>query len=873
MNILDKEEFRIKLEEINRLVEQKNYKDAMEVVDSIDWRRVKNVHTLCVVGEIYAANKRYDDSREIFLLAYHRAPIGRNILYRLIEVSLKMKDIDEAMEYYDEFLEVAPNDSTQYVLKYKIRKAEQAPLEEQIRILEDYKEKEFTERWSYELAKLYYQNGDTKKCLDLCDEMVLWFSDGKYVMKALDLKSRMGMLTGSEKEKYDRQFIPKLKTVEESEELKAESPSEENTESAAVSEDDAPVIESVDIDERDVNGAESLQEKISKGIRDIFTGKKKEADNDLTKEEEETPAEAVQEEMIKDISSEAEPTNVPELEPEDAIIPPPKTSGTSVFSTIEEKIENVTEQEIQKEEQGNPEEAAEDELPDVVIENVEEEEGVPAVEEETAEAEEIPAVEEETVEAEEISTVEEVSEPEEIEETVQEKETKLPELEIPEAMKNVGMENPLHTEIPKAPNICLPGAEDDDTQDFEFNLEDMILEAATAQGIEIPKEPIVEEKTPVQEVTEEESEDYMTEEDLRSAEEEFLNGPVKKEEPEEEIYDDLDSYEMEDDSYEDFGEEDGYEDEDITELEDEDFFTDQYEETIKPSRSSVKKSESRKARKAELEEEDMEQLLYTVEPKRKERDIIPREKKMTSEEEKLFTYFAKVPGLREQIVDALYDAQICASDKTSRTGNIIVMGGRETGKTRLISGLIPAICKQLNLEASKVAYVFADQINGKNIADIVRKMSGGFLVIENANQLTKETVNQLNKAMEFRTDGLIVIIEDEKIGMRKLIARFPKFTSKFTSMINIPVFTNDELVNFAKIYTRENGYTIDQMAMLSLYNLISTNQKEDQPMNIGAVKDIIDGAISKSRGGLRKLISKKKVNQDGYLVLYEKDFN
>lgn len=859
MNILDKEEFRIKLEEINRLVEQKNYKDAMEVVDSIDWRRVKNVHTLCVVGEIYAANKRYDDSREIFLLAYHRAPIGRNILYRLIEVSLKMKDIDEAMEYYDEFLEVAPNDSTQYVLKYKIRKAEQAPLEEQIRILEDYKEKEFTERWSYELAKLYYQNGDTKKCLDLCDEMVLWFSDGKYVMKALDLKSRMGMLTGSEKEKYDRQFIPKLKTVEESEELKAESPSEENTESAAVSEDDAPVIESVDIDERDVNGAESLQEKISKGIRDIFTGKKKEADNDLTKEEEEIPAEAVQEEMIKDISSEAEPTNVPELEPEDAIIPPPKTSGTSVFSTIEEKIENVTEQEIQKEEQGNPEEAAEDELPDVVIENVEEEEDVPAVEEET-------------VEAEEISTVEEVSEPEEIEETVQEKENKLPELEIPEAMKNVGMENPLHTEIPKAPNICLPGAEDDDTQDFEFNLEDMILEAATAQGIEIPKEPIVEEKTPVQEVTEEESEDYMTEEDLRSAEEEFLNGPVKKEKPEEEIYDDLDSYEMEDDSYEDFSEEDGYEDEDITELEDEDFFTDQYEETIKPSRSSGKKSESRKARKGELEEEDMEQLLYTVEPKRKERDIIPREKKMTSEEEKLFTYFAKVPGLREQIVDALYDAQICASDKTSRTGNIIVMGGRETGKTRLISGLIPAICKQLNLEASKVAYVFADQINGKNIADIVRKMSGGFLVIENANQLTKETVNQLNKAMEFRTDGLIVIIEDEKIGMRKLIARFPKFAKKFTSMINIPVFTNDELVNFARVYTKENGFKIDQMGMLALYNLIGVNQKEDQPMNIGAVKEMLDTAMAKSQGGLLKFNKKKRVDRDGFTVLYEKDF-
>ena len=808
MNILDKEEFRIKLEEINRLVEKKNYKDAMEVVDSIDWRRVKNVHTLCVVGEIYAANKRYDDSREIFLLAYHRAPIGRNILYRLIEVSLKMKDIDEAMEYYDEFLEVAPNDSTQYVLKYKIRKAEQAPLEEQIRILEDYKEKEFTERWSYELAKLYYQNGDTKKCLDLCDEMVLWFSDGKYVMKALDLKSRMGMLSGKEKEKYDKQFIPNLKTVEDSAENKEEvqdgEAKEPQAEAAPAADDDAPVIDSVDIDERDVNGAESLQEKISKGIRDIFTGKKKESEEEFMKEEEEAPAEEVPEEMIKDISSEAEPTNVPELEPEDAVIPPPATPGTSIFSTIEEKIEEVTNQEIKDEQEETPEEVteevSEEELPDVVIESEETD---------AEEAEELPEAEEEP-EIEEVEIPEEEVKPLETEDdfgdSAEEEETKLPELEIPEAMKNVGMENPLHTEIPKAPDICLPGAEDsEETPDFEFNLEDTILAAATAQGIEIPDEPIVKEE-PVQEVNtaEEDAEDYMSEEDLRSAEEEFLNGPVKKQDP---------------------------------------------------------------------EDDDMEQLLYTVEPKRKARDIIPREKKMTADEEKLFTYFAKVPGLREQIVDALYDAQICASDKTSKTGNIIVMGGRETGKTRLISGLIPAICKELNLEASKVAYVFADQINGKNVAEIVRKMSGGFLVIENANQLAKETVNQLNKAMEFRTDGLIVIIEDEKIGMRKLIARFPKFTSKFTSMINIPVFTNDELVNFAKIYTRENGYTIDQMAMLSLYNLISTSQKEDQPMNIGAVKDIIDSAIAKSRGGLRKLISKKKVNQDGYLVLYEKDFN
>ena len=215
MIILDKEEFRIKMEEINRLVDEKDYKGAMEVVDSIDWRRVKNVRNLCVVGEIYAANKRYEDSKEIFLLAYHRAPIGKNILYRLIEVSLKMKDIEEANEFYEEYLEVAPNDSTQYILKYKIAKVSQAPLDEQIRILEDYKEREFTERWSYELARLYYQNGDKEKCLALCNEMILWFSEGRYVMKALDLKNRMGQLTGEEKEKYESQFIPQLKSVDQ----------------------------------------------------------------------------------------------------------------------------------------------------------------------------------------------------------------------------------------------------------------------------------------------------------------------------------------------------------------------------------------------------------------------------------------------------------------------------------------------------------------------------------------------------------------------------------------------------------------------------------------------------------------------------------
>lgn len=857
MNTLDKEEFRIKLEEINHLVEKQDYKSAMSVVDSIDWRRVKNVRTLCVVGEIYAANKRFEDSKEIFLLAYHRAPIGKNILYRLIEVSLKMGDIDEAMEFFEEYMEVAPNDNTQYILKYKIFKANNASLDEQIKILEDYKEKEFTERWSYELARLYYKANEKEKCLDLCNEMVLWFSEGKYVMKALDLKLRLGALTGAEKEKYEQQFVPKLMTPEEAkavqskEEDAAGAVAEENKKTSVV-EEEAPLIESIRMDEKDINNAESLQEKISKGIRDIFSGKKKETEDFLNEDEEKE--ENVQDEMIKDISSEEDFSDVPDLEPEDG-----------------------------KENRKKPEK--------------------------------VPVKEQDTYEK---------------------KSLKMPELNIPQSMKNVGIQDALNIpEIPSAPDVSVPGVaakeEASDDSDLDFNLEDTILAAATAQGIEIPDEKKVPKKdSSVQVFMDDEEEEILSEEDLRKAEEEFLNGPsnVQRLESEdeligepEEFYNEPETEEEpeieeepeveEEPEFQDESEiveepeaEDDPEIEEESEEEDDLDFYDEEEDLLddiyeKPQRSKKPQGmntevfnfqeEIKKALKEKEEdkpeekpalskEEELDQFIESIENKkgRSPLDIIPRERKMTDSETKMFTYLAKVPGLKEQIVDALCDAQMAASDKTSRTGNIIVMGGRETGKTRLISSLIPAICKELNLEASKVAYVFAEQINGKDITSIIRKLAGGFLVIENANQMTPETVEVLNKAMEFRTDGLTVIIEDEKIGMRKLIAKYPKFAKKFTSMINIPVFTNDELVNFAKVYTKENGYTIDQMGMLALYNLIGMNQKEDEPMNVGAVKDLIDSAIAKSKGGIRKLkrnISKKRTDHDGFIVLYEKDFS
>ena len=849
MKILDKEEFRIKLEEINNLVEKKDYKGAMEVVDSIDWRRVKNVRTLCVVGEIYAANKRYNDSREIFLLAYHKAPIGKNILYRLIEISLKMGDIEEAMEYFEEFKEIAPNDNTRYVLKYKILRAKKASLNEQIAVLEEYKEKEFTEKWTYELAKLYYKAGNKEKCLEICDELILWFNEGTYVMKALDLKMRMGLLTGAEKEKYEKQFIPKLLKPEEAKALKENM---EKQDEKPAPEPEKPEIESIQIrNDKDLEGAETLQEKISKGIRDIFRAKRTSYD-EFDEEKEENPEEE-QKEMLKTPSSEEEYDKVPELEEE---FEQPEKEENEKIALPEEKEEEST-------------------------------------------SEEKPVLD--------------------FSQTM-----RMPELNIPKSMRNMTpKEAPEIEEIRFreniAENITEPLKEKDD---FDFNLEDTILAAASAQGIDIPD---AEEESEIQEqsAAEEEKElpqqiadvtmddleeEIFSEEDLRLAEQEFMKGPsAEKKEPEIKLPFDMVSARREENDIEipdlesediienrfTENEENMSEDEELLrsilseenakEEEEEEIFHDFEEEEeeipeeILPESMGSQEEELTLEEELLSEEEELERFIdsMSAEEETDALNIVPRESELRDEEKKLFTYFVKIPGMKDQIVEALLDAQLAAADKTSKTGNIVVMGGRETGKTRLISSLIPAVCKELNLEAANVAYIFAEQINGKDLRKIMKKLSGGFFVIEDANQLDQETAEQLNQIMEEETDGLTVILEDEKIGMRKMLARYPKLAKKFTSVINIPVFTNDELANFAKVYAKENGYKIDNMGMLALYNLIGINQKEDEPMNIGAVKNLIDAAISKSQGGrlFKKNTSKKRMDRDGYIVLHEKDFS
>lgn len=964
--------------QINKLVEAQDYKGAMQIVDSIDWRRVKNVRTLCVVGEIYAANKRYEESKEIFLLAYHRATIGKNILYRLIEVSLKMGQISEATEFFDEYREVAGSDNSQYILRYKIARAKNASLNEQIRILEEYKEKEFTERWSYELAKLYYKAGDKQKCLDLCNEMILWFNDGTYVMKALDLKQRMGVLTGEEKEKYEQRFIPKLIPPEKAQEIRESKETEAVTETEY--EESRPVTDTIQVDdERDLNSAETFQEKISKGIRDIFGGHKKAAEEteDVEEEEQDDTEETSETEAVEAAKDSADQESGEEETPE-----------AETAATEEKSEEDASEEEAaETAEAGDGEEllaSGIDNLSAGTVQlNARTQEPQDEEEEAYQEAEEAEA--EKATEKELAESVSEIVEEDSVEEP---KETsgvplnedgkpdfsatiRMPELKIPKSMINVDPENASSAAgIPDASGIFGSideiaaevakdkKADEEPEKEQEFNLEDTILAAASEQGINIPEEeksPDVQQSEVTEETEDEEDldiaadefvpeepdaadiedimaqisaqqaedvsesahrripdlvldedEEPVTEEDMQAAEAEFLNGPTGVQKPD--TKDEFDGFDdlKEEEQLKEMPEDLSLEDEDISledesddrradkltddvvipvedetpldeeeEFSDDDFgFKDEPEDDEEDDFiSSLTEDMEEDDEEEELsEEEQLERFIEDMQPEIDPNTIISRKRQLTDEEKQLFTYFVAVPGMKEQLVDVLCDVQKGAADKTSQTGNVIVMGGRETGKTRLISSLIPAICRELNIEASKVAYIFAEDLNGKNIAEIASKLAGGFLVIENANQLSQETADELDEVMNGNTKSMIVILEDEKIGMRKLIARYPKLAKKFTSMINIPVFTNDELVNFAKVYTMENGFRIDQMGMLALYNLIGINQKEDQPMCIGTVKTMLDNAMAKAQGGLFKR-SKKRVDRDGFTVLLEKDFS
>lgn len=782
VKILDKKEYRARLDEINNLVEKQDYREALNVVETIEWRRVRSARTLCMVSEIYEVNKRYDDSLRLLLLAYQRAPSGKLILYRLVELSVKMTDYESAVKYYNQFMKLSPNDNNRYILKYKIYKGRKNPIEDQIKILEKYKASEYTERWAYELARLYARAGMYDKCIAECDEMVLWFSDGKYVKKALELKMKYTELTDAEKEKYKELYgEPKAVRIART----AASVSAATQAAAKMLNQTAQTMAKPEDAVNSVK-AEAFQLPKPEAIKKAESG----AGSEAKAEEEVKPELAEQPKIMKMPEFIKTPEVKPDFEPLPEIQMPEE-----IKKEIEEELEKKKEVEAKLQEETAK--IAEEEP----VKEFDLEAALGAAADEMVQEEKTEAVENEA----EAKTEMEVSEGA----TIQ-----LPLEEIKAARQNA--------------------VETDATVDLSN-----VVEEAMAEAVVTAEEEIAEKAV--------EAETEASEEEVAEAE---------TEEPQEnEAAESVETEEQQEEKVTESAEPEPIEVEEARESE--------------PAQWMLEEP-------VESEEENAEPEAEVAEEVEPEPEKVLRHHLTEEEHRRLFTYFAPIPGMKEQVKEALDIAQKSACEKTSKAGNMIVTGRSGSGKTRFSESLIKALCKERQMEGAKVAYLTAEVLNKKDPAFIVDKLSGGFLAIGRASAMTAQTVENLSKAMEFKTNRLTVILEDSKAGIYTLKQDYPEFMEKFDSRIVIPVFTNDELVSFAKTYAKEKGYKVDDIAVLAVYSLIGDNQYEDDPVCVGQVREMMDSAIAKaSRLGRRpgKKVAKRHLDVTGRIMLYEKDFN
>ena len=788
---MDKKEYRARLDEINSLVEKQDYREALNVVETIEWRRVRSARTLCMVSEIYEVNKRYDDSLRLLLLAYQRAPSGKLILYRLVELSVKMTDYESAVKYYNQFMKLSPNDNNRYILKYKIYKGRKNPIEDQIKILEKYKASEYTERWAYELARLYARAGMYDKCIAECDEMVLWFSDGKYVKKALELKMKYTELTDAEKEKY-KELYGEPKAVR-------------------IARTAASVSAATQAAAKMLNQTAQTMAKPEDAVNSV----KAEAFQ-LPKSE---PVKKAESETESEVKAEAKP----ELAEEPKVMKMPEFIKTpEVKPDFEPLPEIQMPEEIKKE----------------IEEELEKKKAVEAkLQEETAKIAEEEPVKEFDLEAALGVAADEMAQAEKTEAVENEAEVKA-EMEVPEGAT---IQLPLE-EIKAARQNAV---ETDATVDLSNVVEEAMAEAVVTAEEETA-EKVVEAET-------EASEEKVAEAETEEPQEEKAPESVETEESQEE------------------------QEPESAETEQEPVEVEEARES-EPAQWVVEETVESEEENAESEVVQEIEAVTEVEPEsvEPEPEKVLRHHLTEEEHRRLFTYFAPIPGMKEQVKEALDIAQKSACEKTSKAGNMIVTGRSGSGKTRFSESLIKALCKERQMEGAKVAYLTAEVLNKKDPAFIVDKLSGGFLAIGRASAMTAQTVENLSKAMEFKTNRLTVILEDSKAGIYTLKQDYPEFMEKFDSRIVIPVFTNDELVSFAKTYAKEKGYKVDDIAVLAVYSLIGDNQYEDDPVCVGQVREMMDSAIAKaSRLGRRpgKKVAKRHLDVTGRIMLYEKDFN
>ena len=884
---MDKYEYNLKLDQIKALSAEEGYMSAAEIADSINWNKIKNVNTLVKIGEIYEKAERYQDARDILLMAYDRSPIGRMIIYRLAEVAIKMGDYDAATEYYDEFVEIAPHDDMKYVLRYAIKKGQGASFDELIAILEEYKDEEYTEEWAYELAYLYHKAGKADKCIDACDELILWFGDGPYVERALELKMLYQPLTKAQEEKYRRFKAEKEKPAKIKDEAEVtEIGAMEMVKGGEIVHDDV-TIPQITVNQEKFNTV-NLQQEIAKGMQQIMEakGKNEVADtmDTIKKIVEDIPylkLEKEQEEYVQQpeetehIATDEEidgslKLNFKELLGEDAdgqmsMVMSEKTQlehqitgQMSIQDVLEEweKTRHAAEIALKEAEQQKLESAKARALQEAgdIMERLND--VIPKLDAGVTPKE---LLEEEYLKV-PVDIIEQkaaVKEPEE------EQKPDMQELYAEETVDEV-------QEPQEAPKEAI-----DEVQESQEVPEDAIDEVQESQ--EAPEEAIeeVQESREVPEEAADEAREPVGEpEDIIMAEEsekdEILMQPTTMMP---EITDDM--LNVDDDTSDD---EASQEKENVSEKRDFDHVTSFIEQEIAKMTAKnpglEKKLDMAKTRK--MPDISLPEDLDSEEDDSKLKET-KHIKELTSEQKAIFSYFIPVKGMEDQICKA-YNAVLDHFNRkeNASTGNLIIQGEQGCGKTMLATSFIKVLQKDGEQLTGKMGKIDAAALNKKDVQQVVRKITGGCLIIERAGDIDRSIAAQLSFLMEHDITGTLYILEDTSKGIKKALSMDEGFASKFTEKISVPIFTNDELVLFAKSYSAELGYKIDEMAILALHNRISNIERIDQATTLTEVKDIIDEAIDReAHSGLKKAISiltAKRYTDDDRIVLKEDHF-
>ena len=782
---MDKHEYRVKTEQMLECMRQKSYKQAMDIADAIDWRKVKNISMLCAVSEVYEYNGEYQKSRDILFLAYDRSPDSRKIIYRLGTLALKLGEVKEATDCYEEFVALAPKDPNQYVLKYKILKTRNASLEEQIEALEEFKKVEYVEKWAFELAKLYQDAGMTAECIDECDDLILWFSEGKYVYKAMELKMQYKPLTPLQQEKYNlRNVAPAVKGASVEEAAAETSAAEEAVEVPVVEEAaaEAPVVEEVGAEAPVVE--EKIMEEMTAGESAVEEKVVEEAVTETsTEEKKEAPTLSI-EEMLQEWEEKQ------------------KENAEMIRAKVEEVETEKAQEEAEMAEKADVEE--ESILPDDIRQLMEE------LESESAD-----------IEAQKIKSEEEIQE-----QRPQES------VHVKSQTEQAQEDKPLIQKVAEqlAALDVIPAA------------------AVKAESAAVKAETAVNAAASVAAagaVSEVEEKAFFEEEGFEQVvSHAFEAGEVKEEAPGIKLGD-----------------------------------TQSMAAVAKALKNNVEVEIPE-----EVEEEDEEerseydtgfivQGRYDLEAQ----SAIGLKAGLTEEQKKLFSYFVPVHGMSEQIVEVLQNDKKCKSRYgTSRIGNLLIIGRKGSGKTVLAVDVVKAIQKARKLKQGKVGIVTAESLNKKDVADILGKLHGGAIIIEKASRLSRKTIDDMCEVMEGQTGELLVVLEDERKPLEKMLAAYPQFSKKFTSRMELPVFINDELVTFGQTYAKENGYKIDEMGILALYSRIDMLQRNEHVVTVADVKEILDEAIENSqKASFKKIIGKvlgKNKDDSDRILLREEDF-